>query len=81
MDVYPFQGAPVKLCREKLALKRGIALVVNSKCANACTGLKGLDDGRKMAAITASGLNVNEEDVFVCSTGTIGIVAHSAWAT
>ncbi len=47
-------------------------MVVNSGCANACTGRQGIDDAREMAAIAARSLQLDNEDVLVCSTGLIG---------
>ena len=48
------------------------ALVVSSGVANAYTGVDGIADARKMAAITSSVLDVPEEEVLVASTGLIG---------
>lgn len=48
------------------------AIVINSGNANACTGPQGKADTETMASRTAEALNINSEDVFVCSTGTIG---------
>lgn len=65
-------AAPVLVDREvaKGGLARGI--VVNSGCANACTGLKGLADAREMQSYAAGLWNVNLNEIFVCSTGVIG---------
>jgi glutamate N-acetyltransferase / amino-acid N-acetyltransferase len=49
---------------------RGI--VVNSGNANACTGARGLDDARAMAAAAGQALGVAGEEVLVMSTGIIG---------
>jgi len=49
---------------------RGI--VVNSGNANACTGSRGLDDARRMAAEAGRALGVAAEEVLVLSTGIIG---------
>ncbi len=49
---------------------RGI--VVNSGNANACTGARGLDDARAMAAAAGRALGVAGEEVLVMSTGIIG---------
>jgi len=65
-------AAPVKLCRKHLASRSGVAIIMNSKCANACTGAQGQLDAAAMATYTAEQLHVSEEDVFVCSTGHIG---------
>ena len=48
------------------------AVVINSGCANACTGEQGLDDARDMAAKTAQLLGIEPQGVFVMSTGVIG---------
>jgi glutamate N-acetyltransferase / amino-acid N-acetyltransferase len=49
------------------------AIVMNSGNANACTGETGAADAQTMAALTAAGLGITDpQDVFVCSTGTIG---------
>jgi glutamate N-acetyltransferase/amino-acid N-acetyltransferase len=47
-------------------------VVVNSGCANACTGKTGLANARKMCALTAKHLGVEPEEVLVASTGVIG---------
>ncbi len=67
------KGATVLLCQDRLIRKQARAIVINSKNANACNGAKGHDDAQKMAAITAWELGIGEEEVLVCSTGTIGI--------
>src|SRR4051812_36521803 len=66
-------AAPVKVCIEQL--KRGVAraVVVNSGNANACTGKQGLADARDMAALAAKQFGVKEREVFVGSTGRIGV--------
>ena len=66
-------AAPVAVSR--LAFESGIAsaIVVNSGCANACTGEQGLSDANAMAQITADLLSIPKEDVLVASTGIIGV--------
>jgi glutamate N-acetyltransferase / amino-acid N-acetyltransferase len=49
------------------------AVVVNSGCANACTGDEGLQAARDMTAETARLLNCPAEQVLVASTGVIGV--------
>ena len=66
-------AAPVILSRESLArsrVKRGI--VINSGCANAGTGARGLANGRAMTKILANNIGCESGDILVCSTGTIG---------
>ena len=68
------QAAPV--LHDQSILKRDAAniraVIANSGCANACTGPRGLEDARAMAALTASGLSCSAEQVLVLSTGVIG---------
>jgi glutamate N-acetyltransferase/amino-acid N-acetyltransferase len=69
------QAAPVLVSRDHLARSAGDvrAIVVNSGCANACTGEEGLHTAREMAAATASLLGCAPEQVLVASTGVIGV--------
>lgn len=48
------------------------AVVINSGCANACTGEQGLRDARRMAEMTVDHLGLPSEAVLVMSTGVIG---------
>ncbi len=66
------KAAPVVLCQQRLQSERVLAVVVNSGCANACTGDKGLADAAEMAELAAEGLGISPEDVLVASTGVIG---------
>ena len=65
-------GAPVELCRERVKLGRGRAVVVNSGCSNVAMGDVGRRDARAMASIAAECLGVPEAEVLVASTGVIG---------
>lgn len=67
------QGAHVRLDRERVAGGCARVVVINSGNANACTGPRGLEDARRMAACASEALGVPEPMVLVCSTGTIGI--------
>lgn len=69
------QAAPVTVSREHLALSRGVAraIIVNSGCANACTGAVGMQDAREMASLTASLVGCPPDQVLVASTGVIGV--------
>ncbi len=69
------QAAPVVVSREHLIRSGGIAraIVVNSGCANACTGDDGLRVAREMAALTSSAVGCASEQVLVASTGVIGV--------
>jgi glutamate N-acetyltransferase/amino-acid N-acetyltransferase len=72
------QAAPVTVSREHIAQTRGIAraVVVNSGCANACTGAEGLAHARQMAAETARAVGCAPEAVLVASTGVIGVTLN-----
>jgi glutamate N-acetyltransferase/amino-acid N-acetyltransferase len=69
------KAAPVLVSREHLARTggRARALVVNSGCANACTGETGMRDARAMAHEVAGALGCGDEEVLVSSTGVIGV--------
>ena len=71
-----FQAAPVVL--SKAALKktggRVKAVVVNAGCANAVTGKEGLDAAKRVRTKTAEMLRCSEEEIFLASTGVIGVV-------
>jgi glutamate N-acetyltransferase / amino-acid N-acetyltransferase len=68
-------AAPIIVSREHLARSGSTvrAVVVNSGCANACTGDEGLQAARDMTAETARLLNCPAEQVLVASTGVIGV--------
>ena len=65
-------AAPITVTKEHLKDGFAQAIVVNSGCANACTGEEGMKNAREMAEITASELNIKPEDVIIASTGVIG---------
>jgi glutamate N-acetyltransferase/amino-acid N-acetyltransferase len=69
------QAAPVTVSREHLAASggRAAAVLVNSGCANACTGDDGLRVARASAAAAAAVLGCRPHEVLVCSTGVIGV--------
>ena len=66
-------AAPVQIDRERTSTGKAQAIVVNSGCANACTGETGLVNAREMARLAAVALSVDEALVLVCSTGVIGV--------
>ncbi len=49
------------------------AVVINSGCANACTGEQGLRDCEETAALVAQAVGCSPSSVFVMSTGVIGV--------
>lgn len=66
-------AAPVQVSREVAALGKARAFVVNSGCANACTGQQGREDARQMARIGSEALKIAENEVIIASTGIIGV--------
>ncbi len=69
------KAAPVLVSREHLAASGGYAraVLINSGCANACTGEDGMTVARDSASTTAFVLDVPNEHVLVASTGVIGV--------
>lgn len=69
-----FAAAPVQLSKKHLAqggFFRGF--VVNSGCANACTGEKGLVDAFQMAQTAAGVIGCSPGEILVASTGVVGV--------
>ena len=71
-------AAPVKLCARHLKKGAARAILVNSGNANACTGEQGREDADEMAVLTALAVNVSAQEVFVASTGRIGVLLPMA---
>ncbi|MCX6357100.1 MAG: bifunctional glutamate N-acetyltransferase/amino-acid acetyltransferase ArgJ [Candidatus Aureabacteria bacterium] len=67
-----FCAAPVQICRTRLESGRAQAIVVNSGCANAATGVEGLADAEAVVAETARLLSIPPAMVLPASTGRIG---------
>lgn len=66
------RAAPVRVSRERLPSDTARGVVVCSGNANACTGARGLEDARRMTALTAKAAGCRPEQILVCSTGVIG---------
>lgn len=66
------KAAPVIVSKRHLRNGRAQAILVNSGCANACTGKRGIEDAQMMAYDLASQLGIKKEDVLLASTGVIG---------
>jgi glutamate N-acetyltransferase/amino-acid N-acetyltransferase len=69
-----FCGAPVTLCRERIASSphmRGV--IVNSGNANTATGKAGLRHARAMATRAEASAGAEAGQFLVCSTGVIGV--------
>jgi len=69
------QAAPVVLSRDHLVKSggHGRAVVINSGCANACTGADGWEHAQAMAKQTAAAIGCDPSAVLVASTGVIGV--------
>ncbi|MDR0303438.1 MAG: bifunctional glutamate N-acetyltransferase/amino-acid acetyltransferase ArgJ [Chitinispirillales bacterium] len=66
------KAACVLVNKEILPSKNIRAVICNSGNANACTGNRGIDDAKKIAAFVEKTLNLNEFSVLTASTGVIG---------
>lgn len=68
-------AAPVVVSRDHLTRAGGLCagVVVNSGCANACTGEAGMAVAKGMAGAAATTLGVDDDFIFVSSTGVIGV--------
>jgi glutamate N-acetyltransferase/amino-acid N-acetyltransferase len=69
------QAAPIVVSRRHAEAGggRARAIVVNSGCANACTGRDGMEHAAAMTAFTAQSLGCEPVSVLVASTGVIGV--------
>ena len=66
------RAAPLQLMQERIRKGRLEGILVNSGCANAYTGTRGLADAEAMCGIGAEYLGTDPERVGVASTGVIG---------
>ncbi len=64
-------AAPVLLNRERCRLDALRAVLVNSGCANAATGRRGLEDAAKTQGAAAAATRAHAEEVALASTGGI----------
>ena len=69
------RAACVDLCAQRLRASGGQARAVltNAGQANACTGERGLADSLRATAALAGRLDLEPEEVLICSTGVIGL--------
>ncbi len=70
-------GAPVLVGREQIKAGRLGVCIINSGCANVCTGNRGIKDAREMCAIASAalartGISHPAADILPFSTGVIG---------
>lgn len=66
------KAAPVVLDMERLKQGRAQAILVNSGCANACTGEEGMEAALETSSMVSHHLNIAKDMVQVSSTGVIG---------
>lgn len=66
------KAAPVLIDRERLKGGQAQAILVNSGCANACTGEQGMEAARRSSLLLAEKLGIGEGLVQLASTGVIG---------
>ena len=73
-------AAPVIVSREHLARSGGAAraIIINSGCANACTGAAGMAVARSMAANGARQFRCDASEILIASTGVIGVDLDAA---
>ncbi len=78
-----FVAAPVVLSKSALKASGGrvAAVVVNAGCANAVTGREGMAAARRVRRKAAELAGCPENEVFLASTGVIGVVLPDALVT
>ncbi len=67
------KAGPVRVSQQHLKNGKVRAVILNSGNANACTGVRGIADAKKMTAETALALKSKPHEILVCSTGRIGV--------
>ena len=66
------KAGPVRVCQAHIKNGPIKAVILNSGNANACTGVRGIADAKRMTVETANVLKCRPHQVLVCSTGRIG---------
>jgi glutamate N-acetyltransferase/amino-acid N-acetyltransferase len=66
------KAAPVKVSMKHMQNGRIRGIVINSGCANACTGVVGIADAKAMVEHVAGEFDSKPREWLVCSTGRIG---------
>ena len=74
-------SSEVELCRDNLKGGRARALVVNAGNSNAFTGYRGREAVEAITAQVAAHLGCAESEIFISSTGVIGVPLREASAT
>ena len=67
------KAAPVRLSQTHTRRGNIRAILANSGNANACTGVKGIEDARALTQCVADHLGLRPTEVGICSTGVIGL--------
>lgn len=67
------KAAPVRVSAAHMRAPEIRAIVANAGNANACTGVEGIENAKRMAHAAAQVLGVKDRQVLVCSTGRIGV--------
>ena len=67
-----FAGPSVEICRAHLKDGIGQSFIIISKNANVANGEPGMQDANKVVTMAAHQLGVDEDKVFIASTGVIG---------
>ena len=66
------KAAPVKVSMRHMHNGKMRGVIINSGCANACTGVGGIADAKAMVEYAAKKLETKPREWLVCSTGRIG---------
>jgi len=66
------KAAPVKVSMKHARMGKVRGVVVNAGCANACTGVGGISDAKRMVEYAAKEFKSKPQEWLVCSTGRIG---------
>jgi glutamate N-acetyltransferase/amino-acid N-acetyltransferase len=67
------KAAPVRVSMVNVRSADVRAILANAGNANACTGVKGIENAKRMVAAAAAALGLKERQVLICSTGRIGV--------
>jgi glutamate N-acetyltransferase/amino-acid N-acetyltransferase len=66
------KAAPVLIDKERLKSGHAQAILVNSGCANACTGAKGMEVAKVTSTLVSKALGISDDLIQLSSTGVIG---------
>jgi glutamate N-acetyltransferase/amino-acid N-acetyltransferase len=67
------KAAPVRVSMMNVRTPDVRAIIANAGNANACTGVGGIENAKRMTRATASALGLRDKQVLICSTGRIGV--------